>query len=615
MGRLDRLKEEIEQRTGMTLRPSAEVAELEESRRSYEAFREEASELAYHTLDYASGRPQEMRAEQRQRLAQKARIALARDPLAGAEAEHYANFALGRGVGKPQTKSKKVQAIIDQAWLDPTNQAALTSSEAQRAISHELRAGANIFPVAYVGNGKVKLSFLDSDSVTDIVTDPDNRLRPLWYVSRKRKVEWDFDLHHTKIPIEDYADPNKNVRYYEHWCHLEEARKERKERKEPALTEPPKELLGEGIVYHMRINRTIEQQFGVPPWARSLRYYTAMGAMVEARVSMSQAASSFIAKRVMKGGQRDIVKAAQSILTQTGEIGSQRFDAPIIPGVKAPPSPASIFAENESHRLESLSLNSGAAQAAQDAQIVRGAAVAASGFGQHYFGDASNSNLASAVALELPALMAIGGWQEVFEGLFKWFTDLVIQEAVRSGKLGGSVPDEDEDTKPLEELCLYESEDREVAEKRTGEKLDYTFEMPYPGRRNLPDVNASFTGLLTAMGGAQNEALVRRALMFLFTHGWQLEDATDAVEEIILEQRKVADQIRKDTLDQMKAQGIDPGGEPPDDEQSQYGEKRQGTVPDEAMGEAWLPDDLAAVAAQLGSEAEEFFDLLITPVS
>jgi hypothetical protein len=54
---------------------------------------------------------------------------------------------------------------------------------------------------------------------------------------------------------------------------------------------------------------------------------------------------------------------------------------------------------------------------AQTAQIVRSPIAAAAGFGQHYLGDSSDANLATASTLELPATMRVQSWQQYLRGL------------------------------------------------------------------------------------------------------------------------------------------------------------------------------------------------------
>jgi hypothetical protein len=550
----DRLIEGAQEALGVAVVPRERLDQLEESATQYQDLRTEAEDLAFHTLQYWTGRPQELRPERRQRLAQKSRVAWMQDPIAGTEAEHYANFALSRGVSKPRAKDDRVQAIIDRAWTDANNAEKLTSLDALRAISNELRAGANVFPVAYPGGGRVRIGFLEADTVQDVVTHDEDRLRPLWYKTHTVKRHWSYATHSIEVKVATELD----VSYYSHWRNVEDCKREAKRVGSgmKAPEDPPKELIQPGLVYHVRTNRLLEQLFGTPHWARSLRFFSALNRLMEARVSMAQAASSIIAKRVVKGGQSDVMKMAQNVLQQTGEIGAAS-SVRAAEGFKPPVRPASTMLENESHTLQAFQMSSGAAQGAQDIQTVRGAATAPSAMGQHYFGDASNSNLASSVALELPAMMAVGAWQEVLEQLLRWFTDMAIQEAVRAGELGGNVKTNDDALVdvPLTELCLSEAADKAVAEKRTGVDLSYSFEMPYPGRRNLGEVTTTFTSVMTQLSPiGENEILTEQMLSFLFTHGLQLENATDLAQEVTKRQSALLKSQASDQAKQQQAQ-------------------------------------------------------------
>lgn len=542
-----RLVEEAEKRLGVALVQREELEGLRENTMAFSAFREEASELGYHALGYFSGRPTELRPETRNRLAQRSRIALMQDPLAGAEAELKANFAFGRGITVPDAVDEKVQDILDEAWSDSVNEAKLTGFEAQRHRSYELLTQANLYPVAYVKNGRVRLGFLDADTVRFIVPDPEDEERPLWYATAKRRFEWDFENDRAKTTDEMRAGTGEpRVLYYPHWQNVEDMRDAGE--KPP---EPPAVKLGDGLVYHVRINRIGRSQFGTPPWARSLRFFRALSDLTESHVVMAQAASTFVAKQTMKGTPQQLTKAANAVLSQTGELGASRFgETPsqdAFPRQTAPP-PGSFWLENESNKLEALSLNSGAGQAMQTAQIVRAPIAASSGFGQHYLGDAGNANLATATSLELPTLMAVRAWQQTFKEILSWFCDLVIQEAVRAGRLGGvgggltvsealalGVPSHTAE-KPLDKLQLSEAFDRKEMERRTGLNLGYTISLPFPGRRNLPDV-VSMVGTLVTIYDPMgvNIALRRGLLTFLATHGLELEDPQGWVDEVLPE--------------------------------------------------------------------------------
>jgi hypothetical protein len=498
------------------------------------------------------------------------------DPLAGAEANLLANFSFGRGVGIPVAKDPRVQAVIDEAWKDPVNRQKLTGFEAQRHRSNELLTQANLYPVAFVTGGRVRLGFLDADTVVAIVTDPDDEERPLYYVTRKRRIEWDFTAHRVKTTDELMTGGQPKVVYYAHWRNVDDAQEERIRNHEDPLEGPAKADLADGVVEHIRINRIGRTQFGTPPWARTLRFLSAMNQLSTAHVKMAQAASTIIAKRMVQGSPNEVTRAANNILAQTGEIAAARFGTGVPPAdiaARIPPEAGSFWVENQAQRLEPVNLQSGAAQMVQTTQIVRAPIAAASGFGQHYLGDASSANLATATSLELPTLMTVQAWQETFEQLLRWFTDMVIQSAVRSGRLSRDTPNPElepgEDpsdslaaSRALSELC-YEDDQAEM-ERRVGFDLGYSFEMPYPGRRNLPDVVNLVT--MVAAGydpNGMNVPLRRALLQFLAVHGMELADPQGWVDEVLPEEAGTPEiPPEPQMIDPTTGQPV-PGGTPP----------------------------------------------------
>jgi hypothetical protein len=640
----ERLTNELEKRTGLTVAPMEKLSVLEATAEQFRQFRDEASELAYWTLDYFGGRPQEMQPERRKRLAQRSRIAFLHDPLAGAEAELRANFAFAGGVNPPQAKDERVQAIIDRAWNDPNNQELFTGYSAHRRASNSLLTQGELMDLLYVRGGKIRVGKLDPDMVPNIVPDPEHRLRPIYYIGYRRRFKWNVELDQPAFDLET-EEGRPKVTYYPHWRNLKDAEREREgefgKTLEPLPVVPKdKQDPGGGVVYHTAINVLDEQLRGNPPWARTIRFYSAMNEFTEARVSMAQAASTFIARRTMMGSsQTEMVRSAGAVLSQTGELGTSRFSEggsldPELGTSQVPggpfahtAAPGSWWVENDRSKLESLSLNSGAAAAGQDASIIRAPLAAASGFGQHYLGDASNANLATATSLELPALMAVLSWQKVFEDRAKWFVDRAIEAAVQAGELGGVLDDqsvmETWSQEKLTNLVLTEgSADKAEMEKRTKVDLSYSFSMPYPGRRNLPDVTTSVTSVLGVGDGilVENEAFMEQSLLFLFTHGWQVDDPQDAVEQVMESYKGQIDE-RKKIAAEIAATGA-PGGvgktaptlNPPAGPSSVGNSPPGARAPKNEMGatrEAWLPEELRAPVAAHAEKTSDLFAQLV----
>lgn len=643
MGLRDRVTSFAESRLGLAITPVPTMQRLTEIASNFETFRLEASELAYHALNYVGGSPQDLLPERRARLAQRSRIAFIQDPLAGAEAQHLANFAFGRGVARPDAEEDRVQQVIDRAWSDPNNEEKMTGFAAQRRSSHSLLTQGELFDTLYVSGGRVRVGKLNPDEVFDIVTDPDDGGRPIYYVSHRKTTKWNVETHSYEATWETTEEGRPKITYYPHWRNLKDAEREREADAE-GLLKPlptiPEKLLAPGgaVVYHTAVNQLDGQLRGTPPWARSLRFYSAMNQFTEARVTMAQAAATFIAKQTMEGGSPDsIVKEASSILAQTGEIAASSFEARYghdpdpsrrigaQPG-ELPPNPGSWFVANEGMNLESLSLNSGAQAAQADGQIIRAPLAAASGFGQHYLGDASNANLATATSLELPSLMHVQAWQQYAEQRLSWFTDRSIEEAAKAGELGQELnADEDEeDSRPLGELYLQEDDSRATFERRTGKTLTYTFEMPYPGRRNLPDVTSTFTQTLSVDQGilAQSDTLMETLLTFLLKDGLQMDDAASKAQKIVKEVAKAREerqaQAEKQRQEQLAAAAAKGQGSSAQDPTTPAPDIRPGDQPagatepgDEMAEREWLPEDLRSTAREYGADTATLFDRIV----
>jgi hypothetical protein len=76
-----------------------------------------------------------------------------------------------------------VQKVIDEAWSDAKNEEKLTGFIAQRKLSNELLTAGELFITLYTANGRVRVGKLDADTVVDIVPDPEDEERPLWYLA------------------------------------------------------------------------------------------------------------------------------------------------------------------------------------------------------------------------------------------------------------------------------------------------------------------------------------------------------------------------------------------------------------------------------------------------
>lgn len=629
-----RLAERAEETLGFGLRPTTELKRAALIESEFYTLRDEAEDLAFHAMDYMSGRPSEMAHERRKRIAQRSRVALKFDALARAEGQLLADFAFGKGVPIPTARDEKVQQVIEEAWSDANNEEKLTGFMAQRKLSNELLTTGELFVTLYVAGGRIRVGRLDPDTVEAVVPDPEDRLRPLWYMARLRRFEWDFDNDRAKVETDLMEGGRPKIMYYKHWRNYDDAVAERALSEfdgEQSLITPDREKIGRGVVFHIAVNQTGEELRGNPPWAAALRFFEAMNVLTEAHVVMAQGASTFVARRVMRGSPQQVYKAAASVAGHVSELGAGRLglggqpqaEGPtaFAPGAPPPSPPGSWWNENESSKLESLSLNSGAGQMVQTGQIVRAPIAAQSGFGQHYLGDASNANLATASTLELPANMRIESWQELFAQLYRWFTDRAIEAAVKAGRLGGldGFPEDG----PIGEMRLHEAEDRAAMERRTKRDLSYEFVMPFPGRRQLADVSTFVANLRTAIDpNGVSIPFTRQLLRFAYeTMG--VQNVGRAVEEAIPDKPIPGGIGPQEVPEVMPPGGGDgnPTDTPPAQSTPPEGErpknvKRQSTPPgerpmSEKLTEEWIPAELRQDVAAFEDETAARFRAMV----
>jgi hypothetical protein len=545
----ERLGEFVSERTGLAIESREKLELLEAGDVERRALQRELDLLAYTALDYVGGQPQELKAVERRRLAQKARIVWMRDPLAGASVDLMNDFTFGRGLSKPKANDKLVQEKLDEAWDDPDNQEILTTLDAQVRLGTDLSLQANLFIKVFDDgdDGKVKLSLLKNDLVETVVRDPEVPQRILWFVCAEEPYQdWDYVNDAPLIDLRKHQMPSKV--YYPHWRNVDLLLEEVSAGSRTLPNMPPDEKIGDGKIFHIAINRTTDMALGHPPMDRLLRWFNAYNRFMDARVDIMEATAAFVMKRKIKGTPTQLTKMATQALSRRSALGSARDPEEAgMPGPKA----ASIIDENESVEHEAFKIPSGSAEAAQDAQMLRANVSAGTRFPQTYYGDATNSNLATATSLELPVLKAVEGRQEKFESLTRFFCDRVIERAVDTGAIPSHLtdeeraelekikdgenaqapPDQAQQTGDLKLVAAHE--DAVQDEEATERDLGYEFSMPSPLKR-------MFTDLISAIGNiAQtfdpnntNIELSRILLVEAFSDGLELEDPAGAVDKV-----------------------------------------------------------------------------------
>lgn len=562
-------REAVERRTGYTLQQTEKVDYLEESDWQRRMIQRDLDTLAYTALNYVGNGPaHELRPVERRRLVQRARIVWMKDPQAGAAVDLMNDFVFGRGLQRPKANDEEVQRVIDDFWDDPDNALVLTSFQAQLAMGTDLELQSNLFLLVFEDgqDGKVKLGILDHDTVETVVRDDQNRLRIMYYVARHFVVKWDFVNDRPQILTEQPTQANGRgagqaptrpenqpymlpgqapLKYYEHWRNVQDALQDAENGVRDFPEVAPPEKLGDGKVFHVALNRGSEMAFGHPRMDRLIRWFNAYNQFMDARVDIMAASAAFVMKRKVKGTPQQLERMANQALSRRSVLGMA--GEPEFGGQWGPKAGATLT-ENDSVDHEPLNLNSNAPNAQQDAQMIRSQISAGTRWPASYYGDASQSNLATATSLELPVLKTVEARQEMIEGIVRFGVDRAIERAVDTGRISQQLTPQNK-KKPASKKAaqapqpsLFEPDDVNVLqnayedqgsdESSTERDLGYEFKMPSPLKRMLGDLVLAVMNIAKTFDPNNTNLELSRTLMTVALAELDLEDPAGAVERI-----------------------------------------------------------------------------------
>lgn len=353
-----------------------------------------------------------------------------RDPLAGNAVRLIRDYTFGRGVTF-KAKDPRVQQVVQDFLDDPDNKL-LASAAGQWELSERIQLSGELFPVFFVNrwNGKVKFSLIEPEEVPQIITDPDNRRKHLFYERRwvKRVFNWENQLQSGGRTKKDYY-PNFN---------LQPPRNAGKG--EAGFKRIEHSTVGDGstfiAMHHIKINS--HGQRGIPLLFRILPWLKAYKGFMEDRATLTLALSTWAFKQKVKGSKSAVARLAQQwgtydAVSRLGGAGKERREG------------AGTIIENENVDLEQLNVDSKAGNAYQDGRMLRQQVGAGVGITeQNLTGDPSVANLASATQMEGPMLKMFESWQQLFHDEFTYIMQFVVRMAIAYGDLKTDEPYLDE---------------------------------------------------------------------------------------------------------------------------------------------------------------------------
>jgi hypothetical protein len=363
----------------------------------------------------------------RKTIAQWAQIYYIKNPLIGLAVNLKTTFIFGCGVSI-KAKHPLVEEVIKDFWDDHDNKAELTSLAAQQLKCNILQLDGNIFLTLFtkIDNGKVKVSSIPQDEIEEIITHPQNRRKPLWYKRTYMAQVFDYNSG-------AYTAGESKTEYYKDWQNNDPADKQFA----PSEDKIAKDSAGEEIlVYHIKVNCTDKQKFGFSETYRAHDWAKAYTEFLENLASIWKTLAIFAAERKLPKGTTNQIAAAKAATRTYGQDGSTANKVPSAGGVRI---------SNDMDNWAPIK-TSGVTMSADDGRRLLLMVCAAMGIFEHYFGDGSNSNLASTSSMELPMMKMFESRQSLFEDMYRQLFDFVVRSSAkaRSGKLHGYATWEDE---------------------------------------------------------------------------------------------------------------------------------------------------------------------------
>lgn len=459
--------------------------------------------------------------EARDRIQILARTYWTKNPLAGRAVDTVANYTFGRGLSVV-SDDEKINNVIKRFWKDQDNLRTFTGNQAQHMKCKELQVDGEVFFALFTNEqtGTVKIASIPAYEIRDVIRDPENRFKPMYY--RRQKIARLFSFE-----SESYESSESKSQYIRDW-----------------LNQDGEDATEEGVsIYHLKTNCLSDSKFGVSELYRAIDWLKSYNKYLENWASVAAALARFAWKKKIKGGASTI----SSIKSQMEDAG-------------APPAGSTL--------LENLGVDhqpirtAGANASAADGRYLKLMICAASGIFEHYFGDPSTGNLATSTAMELPMLKMFESNQQKWIDTYSDIVQYVIERAIDAGELEG-FPEEDGDAKLYYVNFTKDSKTEKVL-------VDDSFEVVMPPivQKDVPALVESIVKAVTlGQAGNRSGLMPMDQAVRLVLNAFNIENPDQVIEDMDLDkqdeqakEQEIKDKVKQEQLAQQKQVPQQPPG-------------------------------------------------------
>lgn len=506
------------------------------------------------------------------KIAAMARVYWLKNPLIKRAVATQANYVFGQGVDVVAA-DEDVQTVVDAFMEDSKNRAELTGEQAMLTKETELQVTSNLFFTFFTDplNGATRVRTIPLSEITRIIYNPDDSKEP-WYYYRqwqqpKEPGSQKYEMHQAMYPDINYMPKGGLPKHFNGI-----------------------EVMALNPVYHVKTNCLSDMEYGVSEIYAAIDWAKAYKDFLEDWYTIVKSLSKFAWKATSKSGATGMAQAKQ-VLEGAINGGSNPMNSDL------PGQAAQVWMSSDNFDLAPMP-KSGATVAVDDGRRALLMVCAATGIYEHYFGDPSTGNLATAKAMEQPMLLMFQERQELWTDVFNTILGYVINQSALKpgGKLRGVMSFNDYGESYVDMGDTDRSVDVKfppILQEDVNERIDaivksVTLSGQTPA--NTIDLKTATTQMLTALG-----------------------ENTDIVEKLFPDDPKSWDEVEEEK--QQKALEIAIGQQSAADQQVAQAAKASQTIEDaeddaKAKKDGKTPEERAA-----GETEESYIDMLDKMVS
>jgi len=377
-----------------------------------------------------------------------------KNPLIKRAVDTQANYVFGQGI-----TIKAAHPLVDevvQAFLtDKKNQKELTSVVAMTKAEKDLWITANLFPTFFKNKeGDVRLAMVAFDEIEDIQTNPEDKREPQLYLRRWQQTRGGGGKFEA-IRREWYPD----IEY--------------------RADDKPEKIDGHLVnwdtpMMHVKVNVVGDQKFGTSEIYAAQDWAAAYNKFLSDWSTIVRSYARFAWELVKKTGSAGRLAAKARL---DSKISSDQY--------QSAPAAGSVFISDADTKMAPIR-TAGATTSAEDGRRLLLMVCAATGTFEHFMGDPSTGNLATAKTLNRPMELQYANRQRLWEIIWEDICAFVIQCKAEVGYSSdneehpGTLEGEWEEDAWEEETFIYadDTENEDAALK--SQPIDTTVNVDFP---------------------------------------------------------------------------------------------------------------------------------------